>query len=198
VINMLAPLSGAERKALVSAMGQVEALIDRKSAVPGEWALRALQVGDIGWITHRQAVLYAQEYGWDISYEGLVAGILAGFVRDFDADKSAAWIAESSGAVAGSVFLMPAPAAGVAQLRLLYVEPSARGTGLGRRLVEECIAGASERGYRALTLWTNSVLVSARRIYEAVGFELRKEERHHSFGKDLVGQTWELRLRPGS
>ncbi len=193
VTEMLTPLSDPERITLLSAMQHVEGLLGHKSSAPAGYTLRALQVGDVGWITHRQALLYAQEYGWDISYEALVAEILAGFVRDFDPRRSAASIAESCGAVVGSVFLMPA-AASVAKLRLLYVEPAARGMGLGRSLVEECIAGARARGYRTLTLWTNSVLVAARRIYEAVGFKLCKEERHHSFGKDLVGQTWELTL----
>jgi DNA-binding MarR family transcriptional regulator/N-acetylglutamate synthase-like GNAT family acetyltransferase len=193
VIDILTPLSKLQRRRLVSAMREVEGLLERKSAALADCTVRALQVGDIGWIIHRQALLYAQEYGWDIGYEALVAELLAGFVKDFDQNKSAAWIAESAGAVVGSVFLMPA-AAGVARLRLLYVEPSARGMGLGRRLVEECIAGARARNYRSLILWTNSVLVSARRIYEAVGFKLSREDHHHSFGKDLLGQTWELTL----
>lgn len=193
VREMLAPLTDSQRVTLVSAMQRVEGLLGCKSAAPSACTLRALQIGDIGWIIHRQALLYAQEYGWDISYEALVAEILAGFVKDFDQGKSAAWIAESSGVVVGSVFLTSA-AANVAKLRLLYVEPSARGMGVGRRLVDECIAGARARGYRTLTLWTNSVLGAARRIYEAAGFKLCKEEHHHSFGKDLVGQTWELTL----
>lgn len=193
VREMLAPLTDSERVTLVRAMQQVEGLLGCTLAAPSAYTLRALQIGDIGWIIHRQALLYAQEYGWDISYEALVAEILAGFVKVFESGKSAAWIAESSGAVVGSVFLMAATA-NVAKLRLLYVEPAARGMGLGRRLVEECITGARARGYRTVTLWTNSVLVAARRIYEAVGFKLCKEEPHHSFGKDLVGQTWELTL----
>ncbi len=194
VTHMLAPLPGADRMALVSAMRQVQRLLERPAAAADEVILRGLRVGDIGWITHRQGLLYAQEYGWDISYEALAAQILSDFVRDFDPDRSAAWIAEAAGTPVGSVFLMPA-ASETAKLRLLYVEPAARGMGLGLRLVEECIAGARERGYRTLTLWTNSVLIAARRIYEGVGFTLRKEERHHSFGKDLLGQTWELNLR---
>jgi DNA-binding MarR family transcriptional regulator/N-acetylglutamate synthase-like GNAT family acetyltransferase len=193
VMKMLTPLSDTERITLVDAMRRIEELLGCKSTAPSSYTLRALQIGDLGWIIHRQALLYAQEYGWDISYEALVADILGGFAKDFDQSKSAAWIAESSGQVVGSVFLVP-DAGRVAKLRLLYVEPSARGMGLGRRLVEECITGARSRGYQTLTLWTNSVLAAARRIYEAVGFELRKEERHHSFGKDLVGQTWELTL----
>jgi GNAT superfamily N-acetyltransferase len=175
-------------------MHQVQALLERKPAAEAGYTLRALQCGDIGWIIHRQGLLYAKECGWDMSYEALVAQILAEFVSNFDDGRSAAWIAEASGSVLGSVFLMPATAAGVAKLRLLYVEPEARGMGLGRKLVEECILGARARGYRTLTLWTNSVLVSARRIYEAMGFKLCKEEHHHSFGKNLVGQTWELPL----
>lgn len=193
VTEMLAPLTDAERITLVSAMQHVEGLLGCKSAALSSYTLRSLQIGDIGWIIHRQALLYAQDYGWDISYEALVAEILAGFIKAFDKNTSAAWIAESSGAVVGSVFLMPA-AASAAKLRLLYVEPAARGLGVGRRLVEECIAGARARGYRTLTLWTNSVLVAARRIYEAAGFKLSKEEHHRSFGKNLVGQTWELTL----
>ena len=193
VTQMLAPLSESQRIILASAMQQVEGLLGCKSSAPGRYTLRALQIGDVGWIIHRQALLYAQEYGWDISYEALIAEILAEFVKDYDQRKSAAWIAESSGAVVGSVFLMPSSTS-IAKLRLLYVEPSARGIGLGRRLVEECVAGARTRGYQTVTLWTNSVLVAARRIYEAVGFKLCKEEGHHSFGKDLVGQTWELTL----
>lgn len=193
VAKLLTPLSESERDTLVSAMHQVQRLLECKPVAFNSFTLRELQVGDIGWIIHRQGLLYAQEYGWDFSYEALVAEILADFAKTFDRNKSAAWIAQSSASVVGSVFLMPATA-GVAKLRLLYVEPSARGMGLGRRLVEECISGARARGYRTLTLWTNSVLVSARRIYEAAGFKLCKEERHHSFGHDLVGQTWELTL----
>jgi DNA-binding MarR family transcriptional regulator/GNAT superfamily N-acetyltransferase len=191
--DMLAPLSMPERNALVLAMRQLEQLLARPSGTANVYSLRSLRIGDIGWVTHRQALLYAQEYGWDIRYEALVAEILVGFLKDFDQVKAAAWIAERAGAVVGSVFLMPATVS-VARLRLLYVEPSVRGMGLGRRLVDECIAGARERGYQTLTLWTNSVLVSARRIYEAAGFRLCTEERHHSFGKNLVGQTWELSL----
>ena len=194
VTDMLAPLPESARAQLLSAMHQVQALLGRKPPAESSYTLRALQVGDIGWITHRQGLLYASEYGWDVSYEALVAEILGEFVRGFDESRSAAWIAEGSGAVLGSVFLMPSSATGVGRLRLLYVEPAARGMGLGRKLVEECILGARERRYRTLTLWTNSVLVAARRIYEALGFRLCKEERHHSFGKDLIGQTWELTL----
>ena len=156
--------------------------------------LRPLQVGDLGWITHRQAVLYAQEYGWDWRYEGLVGGIMSRFAAEFDPAREDAWVAEHDGAIAGSIFLMKGDDPATAKLRLLYVEPAARGLGIGRTLVATCIARAHALGYARLTLWTNDVLVSARKIYQAAGFTLVAEERHRSFGKDLVGQTWELGL----
>jgi GNAT superfamily N-acetyltransferase len=169
------------------------ALADRRTEEVGV-RLRALRPGDIGWVIHRQTVLYAQEYGWDWTYEGLASRILGDFVAGFDPAREDSWVAERAGAIVGSVFLMKSDDASVAKLRLLYVEPSARGHGLGRALVEACIARARELGYRALTLWTNDVLVSARRLYEAAGFKLVSEAPHHSFGHDLVGQTWTLEL----
>lgn len=155
--------------------------------------LRSHRVGDIGWIIHRQAVLYAQEYGWDERFEALVAEISANFLQHHDPARERCWIAERDGAIVGSVFLVRASDT-EAKLRMLYVESAARGLGVGRRLVDECIAFARATGYRQLSLWTNDVLVSARRIYEAAGFRLISEERHHSFGKDLVGQYWALEL----
>ena len=155
--------------------------------------LRAHRVGDIGWIIHRQAVLYAREYGWDEQFEALVAQIAAGFLKEHDPALERCWIAERDGEIVASVFLVRASES-EAKLRMLYVEPQARGLGIGQQLVDECIAFAREKGYRKLSLWTNDVLVSARRIYEAKGFELIEEERHHSFGKDLVGQYWKLDL----
>jgi GNAT superfamily N-acetyltransferase len=157
------------------------------------YTLRPHRPGDMGWITHRQAVLYAQEYGWDAHFEALVAEIVAQFIKAFDPQRERCWIAERAGAIVGSVFVVKDSEA-TAKLRLLYVEPAARGLGIGRRLVKECIAFARASGYRQLTLWTNSVLTSARRIYEAEGFRLTKEEHHHSFGHDLVGQYWTLDL----
>ena len=157
------------------------------------YILRPLKIGDIGQITHGQGVLYAQEYGWGVTYEALVAEILSGFVKNFDARWENAWVAERDNEVIGSIFLVRG-SEGVAKLRLLYVDSSARGLGLGKRLVHECIGDARAKGYRKMTLWTNDILVAARRIYESAGFQLVNEEAHRSFGKDLVGQTWELEL----
>lgn len=151
----------------------------------------------MGWIIHRQAVLYHEEYGWSEQYEALIARILADFLDHYDPALERCWIAERNGEIVGSVFVVRHPERkGVAKLRLLYVEPSARGLGLGRRLVREVTEFARQAGYHTLTLWTNSVLVSARRIYEAEGYHLVHEGGHHMFGKDLVEQTWELSLDP--
>jgi N-acetylglutamate synthase-like GNAT family acetyltransferase len=169
------------------------ALSDPETA-EGEVSLRRLRPGDVGWIIHRQAVLYTQEYGWDWTYEGLASRILGAFVAEFDASREDGWVAERAGAVVGSIFLMKSDDPRIAKLRLLYVEPSARGAGVGRKLVDTCVARARELGYRQLTLWTNDILVAARRIYQAAGFRLVSEEPHHSFGHDLVGQTWALDL----
>ena len=159
------------------------------------YTLRPHRPGDIGWVVHRQAILYAQEYGWDEHCEALFARVLADFIDQFDATCERSWIAEHDGAVVGSVFVVKDPMRpGVAKLRMLYVEAAARGLGLGRRLVSEVTSFARESGYHTVTLWTNSVLVSARRLYEAEGYRLTEEKPHHSFGQDLVGQTWELTL----
>ena len=155
---------------------------------------RPPRTGDIGWVIHRQALLYEQEYGWDWRYEALVAQILGEFVAQFNPAREDAWIAELGGQGVGSIFLKADAEPGVAKLRLLYVEPAARGRGIGAELVKLCIARARALGYARLELWTNSVLASARRIYEAAGFALIEETPHHSFGHDLVGQTWRLEL----
>jgi DNA-binding MarR family transcriptional regulator/GNAT superfamily N-acetyltransferase len=199
IAAMIDPMSPEQRRELLASMGSVQSLI-APGAGPHEregCVLRPLRIGDLGWIAHRQGILYAQEYGWDGSYEALAAEILAGFVKNFDPDSEASWIAEQGGTIVGSVFLVRGSESS-AKLRLLYVEPAARGAGLGRRLVQQCIEFARAKRYATLMLWTNDVLASARRIYESAGFRLVKEERHHSFGKELVGQTWELTLSAGA
>lgn len=189
---MISGLTPAQISELVGSMRSVRRCLQADTAEKA-YSLRPLRTGDIGWIVHRQGRLYAAEYGWDVTYEGLVAEILGTFIKQFDPAAENAWVAERNGGIVGSVFLVRESAV-IAKLRLLYVEPSARGLGIGRHLVDSCVAFAREKGYRTLRLWTNDILVSARRIYQAAGFRLVKEERHHSFGKDLVGQTWELTL----
>lgn len=194
VAALLERLAPAQQNRLVAALGEAELLLGAAPPDPSvPYLLRLPQPGDMGWIVHRQAILYAREYGWDASYEALVAEIVAKFVQNFDAQRERCWIAERQGEVAGSVFLVR-KSDDVAQLRLLYVEPAARGLGIGARLVEECLRFARAAGYARIMLWTNDILVSARRIYQAAGFTLTAEERHHSFGHDLVGQNWERPL----
>ena len=197
VAAMLGELDRADQDRLVAALETAEKLLgrSRKSAGPS-YILRSHQPGDIGWIIHRHGVLYAEEYGLDQRFEALVAQIAAGFIENFDAARERCWIAEREGAIVGSVLLVK-ESDEVGKLRLLYVEPPARGLGIGSRLVGECIRFAGQRRYRKITLWTNDVLVSARRIYQAAGFLLVSEELHRSFGRDLVGQFWELDLPPG-
>jgi len=190
---LLGAVDELQRPRLLQAMATIQSLLEPGTGEPRPWLLRGHRPGDMGWITHRHGLLYAREYGWDDSFEALVADITSAFVRHCDPARERCWLAEREGEILGSVLLVK-DSKTVARLRLLLVEPAARGLGIGRRLVEECIRFAREAGYRKLTLWTNDVLVSARRIYEAAGFRLVEEERHHSFGKDLVGQTWELKL----
>ena len=192
--SLLAPISAADRRRLSQGMKEMKSVLQARAASADKVEYRALKVGDLGWVTHRQAVLYAQEYGWDWTYEGLVSRILGEFAANFDEAREDAWIAELNGEVVGSVFLMKTEDETVAKLRLLYVEPAARGFGVGSRLVHNCIERACELNYRQLTLWTNDVLKSARKIYQASGFVLVDENRHRSFGKQLVGQTWTLDL----
>ena len=188
-------IAAGDQRRLVDALAVAEALLSGKEKptpkVP--YLLRSPQPGDLGWIVHRQAVLYAQEYGWNEEFEALVAEIAAKFVRTFDPKREQCLVAEREGAVVGSIFLVRGSAR-EGKLRLLYVEPSTRGLGIGGRLVEECVRFARQAGYRRLTLWTNDILAAARHLYERAGFQLAKEERHRSFGRDLVGQYWKLDL----
>lgn len=189
VLAMIAALHPTDRDQLVKSMEAIKRILAGRNEEKVPYILRPPVPGDLGWITHRQGVLYWQEYGWDETFEALVAEIAGAFFKSFDPKRERCWIAERNGEIVGSVFLADGGGE-TAKLRLLYVEPAARGLGIGNRLVEECIAFARGRGYREITLWTNSVLTSARRIYEAHGFRLTNEEAHHSFGKNLVGQTW--------
>jgi len=186
--DVLAPLSEAERRELIGAMGKVRRLLGN-NPVGSTFVLRDPEPGDLGWIAHQQGRLYAKEYGWDWTFEALVAEIVGQFAKSFDPAGERCWIAEREGEVVGSVLVVRQDDE-TAKLRLLCVDASARGLGLGRKLVEECIRFARAKGYRRMVLWTNDVLTSARRIYEAAGFELLEEEPHHSFGKDLIGQVW--------
>ena len=200
ITAMLQQLSPEAQRRLLEAMGAVAELLDASAsrAEPSLYLLRPHGPGDMGWVVARHGVLYAREYAWDATFEALVAEIVAGFLRNFDPARERGWIAERNGENVGSVFLMKHPErAGVARLRLLLVDPAARGLGIGRRLVEECTRFARQTGYSAITLWTNDVLVSARRIYEAAGYRLVHEAPHHSFGHDLVEQTWELDVGDG-
>lgn len=191
---LVAPLSPEGRERLAKNMRDIQRLLKSEEDAVSGVELRTLRVGDLGWITHRQGVLYEREYGWDWTYEGLVSRILGDFATDFDPAREDVWVAELDGQIVGSVFLMKSEDAQVAKLRLLYVEPSVRGLGVGSRLVKRCIERARELGYAKLTLWTNDILVSARKIYQATGFVLVEENKHHSFGKSLIGQIWTLDL----
>lgn len=159
---------------------------------------RADRPGDLGWVVMAHGEVYYQQFGWDADFEALVARIVADYATDHDSTREAAWIAEVDGERTGCVFLVADDEPGVAKLRILLVTPTARGLGVGTRLVEECLDFARDAGYRQVTLWTNDVLASARRIYQAFGFTLADEQPHHSFGHDLIGQNWTLDLRQSS
>jgi DNA-binding MarR family transcriptional regulator/GNAT superfamily N-acetyltransferase len=186
---MLAGVCGRDRGRLLDAMGVITDVLSGRAARPRTFTLRPPRAGDMGWVVQQHGAVYAREYGWDSSFEALVARIVADYLDNQDPRREAAWIAEVDGACAGCVFCVKASDT-TAKLRLLLVEPWARGMGLGSRLVDEVLGFARQAGYSDITLWTNDVLVSARRIYEATGFTLTNEHSHHSFGHDLVGQNW--------
>jgi len=191
---MLGKLSVRDRRRLVDAMRTVQRLLgSRPASKPAAFILRPHRPGDIGWVIHRHGALYAAEYGWDERFEALVADIAGKFVQNFDPKRERCWIAERDGEIAGFVFLVR-KSARVAKLRMLIVEPWARGHGLGGRLVDECIRFARAAGYRQITLWTQSNLLAARKIYAKAGFRLTNSKRGLSFGQNLVSETWDLKL----
>jgi DNA-binding MarR family transcriptional regulator/GNAT superfamily N-acetyltransferase len=193
VTALLSKLPETKQERLLDAMRTIEAVFAPPSVAVTPYLLRSPQPGDMGWIIYRHGALYAQEYGWNEEFEALVAEITAKFIQNFDPKRERCWIAERDGEIVGSIFLVR-QSDEVAKLRLLLVEPSARGLGIGTRLVDECIRFARQVGYTTITLWTNDVLRAARHIYEKAGFRLVSEGPHHSFGHDLIEQTWDLAL----
>jgi DNA-binding MarR family transcriptional regulator/N-acetylglutamate synthase-like GNAT family acetyltransferase len=193
VAALLGKLDEGERAAVVDAMTVIEHALEPPAQKPAGFLLRSHRPGDIGWVVSRHGAIYAREYGWDIGFEALVAEIAAQFIRSYDSSREHCWIAEVGGEPAGSIFLVKGSDE-IAKLRLLLVEKKARGLGIGRALTEQCIRFARDAGYTSITLWTQSILVAARGIYQRAGFRRVAEEKHHSFGVDLVGETWELKL----
>lgn len=191
--ELFRPLSAEQRRAVTESMGMLRAVVRPGTFGPDDVELRTFLPGDLGWVVSRHGAIYAEEYGWNADFEALAAEVMADFQRTRVPGRAEAWIATVAGARAGCV-LCKERDPDTAQLRVLLVEPWARGLGVGRRLVDECITFARAAGYPRMVLWTNDVLVAARRIYEAAGFRLVREEPHHSFGVDLVGQDWELDL----
>jgi GNAT superfamily N-acetyltransferase len=194
VEKMLQSVPDSVREKLIGSMQTIQRALNSETAGVGRVSLRAHRPGDMGWVMFRHGILYESEYGWDERFEALVGEIVVNFIRDFDANRERCWIAEMDGERVGSVFLVKDTPT-VAKLRLLLVEPAARGHGVGKLLVSECIDFARKAGYRKLTLWTNSVLDAARHIYESAGFQLVKAEKHSRFGHGLTGQYWSLDLQ---
>lgn len=192
-LNNLLP---ADQARLVRAMQTIEELLGAQPEHKVPYILRPHQPGDMGWVVHRHGILYAEEYAWDEQFEALVAEIVTRFIQNYDPKRERCWIAEKDGDIVGSVFLVK-QSDSTAKLRLLLVEPNARGLGIGTRLVNECIKFAQQAGYSKIALWTNNILSAARHIYQKVGFRRVDEQRHQSFGQNLVAETWELKLIKG-
>ncbi|MFP5226105.1 MAG: GNAT family N-acetyltransferase [Acidobacteriota bacterium] len=193
--ELLAPLPGAARARFIQALNTIEDAVRPQEPARPAWTLRTHRAGDMGAVVGLEGKGYVEQFGWDATFEALVARITADFLDHFDAQKERCWIAEMDGQHVGHIFLVRHPdQPGTAKLRLLYVDPQARGLGLGQALVEECVRFARQAGYRRITLWTQSLLTAAHRLYQRAGFRLVREEPHHSFGQDLIGQTWELDL----
>ncbi len=191
--TMLDTLSEADQTRLGEAMQTIQTLLGIAPEHSVPYLLRPHQPGDMGWVVQKHGVLYNTEYGWDETFEGLVAGIVAEFIQHYDHKRERCWMAEMNGEIVGSVFVVK-KSDEVAKLRMLIVDPKARGLGIGKRLVNECIRFARQMGYKKMTLWTNDVLVAARGIYQSAGFQLVEAEAYHGFGKDLVSEMWELVL----
>ncbi|HEY1291851.1 MAG TPA: GNAT family N-acetyltransferase, partial [Chloroflexota bacterium] len=194
IANLIDQLSETQQQRLLHAMAQIESLLGETPTTSPAYTLRHVaQPGDLGWVVERHGALYHQEYGWDVTFESLVASIVAKFVDHFDPQRERVWIAERQGMRMGCVFLVRASRR-VAKLRLFLVEPEARGLGIGHHLVRELLAFARSAEYHTVRLWTQSNLLAARHIYAQAGFKLMQSEPNHSFGYDLVSETWELRL----
>jgi len=195
VEHMVGRLSPAERDELVDAMGAIRRLLG-DAAHDAPVILRPPRIGDLGWLVHRQGLIYNRQFGWNAEYETLIAGIYRDFaLLSEDAAPHRLWVAERAERIVGSIFVVPAAdLSDTAQLRMLYVEPDQRGRGIGRTLAETAVAFARDGGYARMRLWTHSVQAAARRIYEAVGFRIVESEPHHSFGVDLVSEIWEMNL----
>ncbi|HEY4216088.1 MAG TPA: helix-turn-helix domain-containing GNAT family N-acetyltransferase [Gemmatimonadaceae bacterium] len=195
IIRMLQPLDAEPQRRVLAAMRTIRQSLDPVTDAPSDppFTLRTHRPGDMGWVVQRHGLLYAEEYGWDERFEALVAGIVSEFIKHFDPKRERCWIAERDGESVGSIFIV-SKSKTVVKLRLLLVEPSARGLGVGRALVDEVIRFARQTGYRKIQLWTHPELTAARRIYKAVGFELIAEEEHSQFGKPMRAETWEMVL----
>jgi DNA-binding MarR family transcriptional regulator/GNAT superfamily N-acetyltransferase len=200
IVAMLEPLAATEQRRILDAMRAIRRSLDptgAPAAVGDPYTLRSHRPGDMGWVVHRHGAIYFDEYGWDERFEALVARVVAEFIEKFDPKRERCWIAERDGEIVGSIFVV-AKSKTVAKLRLLLVEPSARGLGLGSRLVDEVIRFARRAGYKKIVLWTQRELTAARKIYATAGFKLASEDPHDSFGESLIAETWELRLAPKS